>query len=70
MRVPLRMPCALALAAVCTAAVASQAEASIGEGAPIVDLSVASIEVSQGLQTTTNSLPFVARNATSVRVKV
>lgn len=70
MRVPLRMPRALALAAVCAAAAVPQHAAADGEGAPIVDLSVASIEVSQGLQTSTNSLAFVARNATSVRVKV
>ncbi|MBI1303129.1 MAG: hypothetical protein GC172_05015 [Phycisphaera sp.] len=70
MRVPLRMPRVLALAAVCASAAVVRHAEGRGEGAPVVDLSVASIEVSQGLQTSTNSLAFVARNATSVRVKV
>ena len=35
-----------------------------------VDLSVASIEITQGLQTATGGLPLIARNATMVRVKI
>ncbi|MFM7051231.1 MAG: hypothetical protein ACKOYN_03730 [Planctomycetota bacterium] len=38
--------------------------------APSVDLSVASIEVTQGIQDSSGSLPFVGRNSTLVRVRV
>lgn len=65
------MPCPRqSIVSSCVAGLAACLTLTVADRAQAVDLSIASIEITQGLQSAAGDLPLVARNATAVRVKI